>query len=299
LIGTDIATVGTITTGTWNGTKLGLAYGGTNADLSATGGTGQYLKQNSSGAAVTVSAVADSEISFTDITTNNVSTSKHGFAPKLPNDATKYLDGTGAYSVPSGGGGSPGGSSGQVQFNNSSAFGGAAGFTYQAGASPNLTIQAQNAAYVPFVSKGAASQTADLFEAQNSSGTSLFSLDNHGRPIALADGTTTIAAGTGAGTSPSVVTITGNDVCGIINITTGTSPAAGAATMATITFANAYANAPKAVLLTGGNALAAELAGKSMGVTSITTTTFVFGSGTGAAAVAASTAYAWYYLVIG
>lgn len=40
-----------------------------------------------------------------DNTTNNVSTSKHGYAPKLPNDATKYLDGTGNYTVPAGGGG--------------------------------------------------------------------------------------------------------------------------------------------------------------------------------------------------
>lgn len=45
---------------------------------------------------------ADSDLSLTDITTNNVSASSHGFAPKLPNDATKYLDGTGAYSVPAG-----------------------------------------------------------------------------------------------------------------------------------------------------------------------------------------------------
>jgi hypothetical protein len=39
-----------------------------------------------------------------DNTTQNVSTSKHGYAPKAPNDATKFLDGTGAYSVPAGGG---------------------------------------------------------------------------------------------------------------------------------------------------------------------------------------------------
>lgn len=38
-------------------------------------------------------------------TTQNVSTTKHGYAPILPNDATKYLDGTGAYTVPAGGGG--------------------------------------------------------------------------------------------------------------------------------------------------------------------------------------------------
>lgn len=46
----------------------------------------------------------------TDITTNNVSTGKHGLTPKLPNDATKYLDGTGAYTVPPAG--SPTGAAG-------------------------------------------------------------------------------------------------------------------------------------------------------------------------------------------
>ena len=49
---------------------------------------------------------ADSDLSFTDNTTNNVSTSSHGFAPKLPNNSSVYLDGTGNYSAPAGGGGS-------------------------------------------------------------------------------------------------------------------------------------------------------------------------------------------------
>lgn len=49
--------------------------------------------------------VTDANLSTSDITTNDVSITKHGFAPKLPNDATKYLDGTGNYSVPAGGGG--------------------------------------------------------------------------------------------------------------------------------------------------------------------------------------------------
>lgn len=49
--------------------------------------------------------ISDVTISTSDVTTNNVSTTKHGFAPKLPNDATKYLDGTGAYSTPVGGSG--------------------------------------------------------------------------------------------------------------------------------------------------------------------------------------------------
>jgi hypothetical protein len=46
---------------------------------------------------------SDANLVTTDITTNNVSTSKHGFAPKAPNDSSQFLNGTGAWSVPSGG----------------------------------------------------------------------------------------------------------------------------------------------------------------------------------------------------
>ncbi len=49
--------------------------------------------------------IVEGSINFTDITTGNVSITKHGFVPKLPNDATKYLDGTGAFTIPPGGGG--------------------------------------------------------------------------------------------------------------------------------------------------------------------------------------------------
>lgn len=66
--------------------------------------TKMYLQQVSSGTPA-MAQVADADLSTTDITTNNASTTKHGFAPKYPNDATKYLDGTGAYTVPAGGGG--------------------------------------------------------------------------------------------------------------------------------------------------------------------------------------------------
>jgi hypothetical protein len=50
-------------------------------------------------------SASDATVTFTDITTNNASTTKHGFAPKLPNDATKYYNGTGAWTVPAGVGG--------------------------------------------------------------------------------------------------------------------------------------------------------------------------------------------------
>lgn len=57
------ANTGVITTGTWNATKIGLTYGGTNADLSATGGTSQVLKQTSVGGNVTVAQLAASDLS--------------------------------------------------------------------------------------------------------------------------------------------------------------------------------------------------------------------------------------------
>lgn len=65
----------------------------------------------------------------TDVTTLNVSTSKHGLTPKLPNDATKYLDGTGLYSVPSGGGGSISIATGLLLGNNSGITANAFGLT--------------------------------------------------------------------------------------------------------------------------------------------------------------------------
>jgi hypothetical protein len=55
---------------------------------------------------ITTGSIPESKVTFTDITTGNVSTSNHGFAPKAPNDTTKYLRGDGTWAVPAGGGGS-------------------------------------------------------------------------------------------------------------------------------------------------------------------------------------------------
>lgn len=52
-----------------------------------------------SGTVPSWSAVVEADITLADNTTNDVSTTKHGFVPKAPNDATKYLDGTGAWAV--------------------------------------------------------------------------------------------------------------------------------------------------------------------------------------------------------
>jgi len=60
---TAITGVGTITTGTWSATVIGLSKGGTGVDLSGTGGTSQFLRQNSVGATVTVVRPAVSDLS--------------------------------------------------------------------------------------------------------------------------------------------------------------------------------------------------------------------------------------------
>jgi hypothetical protein len=46
--------------------------------------------------------IREEQIILRDVTVDNVSTSKHGFAPKSPGTSNVYLDGTGNYSTPSG-----------------------------------------------------------------------------------------------------------------------------------------------------------------------------------------------------
>jgi hypothetical protein len=88
-------------------TVIGNTSGTNTNDVSVTDGstidftlTGQALT-----AEVKDNSITEAKQILADNTTNNVSTSKHGYAPKLPNDATKFLDGTGTYSTPAGGGG--------------------------------------------------------------------------------------------------------------------------------------------------------------------------------------------------
>jgi hypothetical protein len=112
----------------------------------------------------------------------------------------------------------------------------------------------------------------------------------------LGSGTPTIAAGTGAGTGPTVA-VTGNDNAGVITVTTGTAPAA-SATVATITFGQAFGAVPRAVILTDAGPSAAALSGPgkvyadqaTLGLTS-------WQVKVGATALAASTQFKWWYHV--
>jgi hypothetical protein len=58
----------------------------------------------STGADPSFSAVVEADITLADNTTNNVTSTAHGFCPKAPADATKFLNGANppAYTVPVG-----------------------------------------------------------------------------------------------------------------------------------------------------------------------------------------------------
>lgn len=73
----------------------------------------------------------------------------------------------------------PGGSSGQVQYNNAGAFGGMTAVVY-AGTGTHVTITSQAAATIPLCIKGAASQSGNLTEWRNSSNTLLLRVKSGG-----------------------------------------------------------------------------------------------------------------------
>lgn len=52
-----------IVTGTWNGNLISVTYGGLGANLSATGGSSQVLKQTTSGGSITVGQLAYADVS--------------------------------------------------------------------------------------------------------------------------------------------------------------------------------------------------------------------------------------------
>lgn len=131
----NLTTVGTVTSGTWNGTAVADTYVagastwnalvsfpgfGTTGTTAAVGNDARLsdartpTAHNQAWSTITTTpttlsgygitdAPTDATITTTDVTTNNTSTTKHGWAPKLPNDAAVYLNGQGAWTTPAGG----------------------------------------------------------------------------------------------------------------------------------------------------------------------------------------------------
>lgn len=111
-------------------------------------------------------------------------------------------------------------------------------------------------------------------------------------------GTPSIAAGTGAGTSPSV-SVTGSDLGGYVTITTGTS-CSSSSIIATITFSKSFATAPNCVLTLPASSSAAALTPNAkvpfVNQADITTTTFDLLAGS--TALSDGVTYKFYYQVI-
>jgi hypothetical protein len=145
---------------------------------------------------------------------------------------------------------------------------------------------------------GSTNQTASLaiFEIN---GTIKSQIDKNGNavfPHIVGNSTSpTIAAGAGAGSSPTGPTLIGTDIAGQITLTTGTVTP-GANTVLTVTFNTAFTNAPY-VNFSPANANAAGLSGTSMIYVNSTTTTFAFLVGT--AGLVSATQYIWNYIAIG
>lgn len=108
----------------------------------------------------------------------------------------------------------------------------------------------------------------------------------------------TAAAGTGAGTGPTI-TVAGNSISGTITVLTGSAPAASNATIATISFPAAFDAAPYASI-SPANAAAAALSGATACfVDSASAAVGSFVMKAGSSALAATTSYIFSYRVIG
>jgi len=87
---------------------LGLSNGGTGADLSATGGSGQYVKQSSAGAALSVGTIAAADYP-TMVGANGTTAGTKGAVPQpAASDNVKFLRGDGLWANAGGGGGGGG-----------------------------------------------------------------------------------------------------------------------------------------------------------------------------------------------
>lgn len=100
-LNTDKVESSTLNARTVNGKALSgnITLGLASADYVNQGTITTVLHGNAAGNP-SFAAVVEADITLADVTTNDVSTSKHGFVKKLPNDSSVFLDGTGNFSTP-------------------------------------------------------------------------------------------------------------------------------------------------------------------------------------------------------
>lgn len=99
---TPVDVVGIDVTGNVN--RISASNGRTALGLGTLATQSGTFSGTSSGTNTGDQVISDETINLTDITTNNVSSTKHGFAPKTPNNTNTFLRGDGTWATPSAGG---------------------------------------------------------------------------------------------------------------------------------------------------------------------------------------------------
>lgn len=192
---------------------------------------------------------SDATLTFSDVTTNNVSTMRHGFAPKLPNDAAKYLDGTGAWSTPAGGGGS-----GTVTSVSVVSANGVSGSVANASTTPAITLSIGAIAPTSVAASGtvtgsnlSGTNTGDQASVTGNAGTATKLQTARTINGVSFDGTANITVPAAAGT------LTGSTLASGVTASSLTSAAGGTFGTAAFTAASAYdpAGAAAAITLSG------------------------------------------------
>jgi len=90
----------------WENKAVISALSGTKSEFDSACSDGNFVFQSdalgtpSSGTLTNCTGLPEGGLTLSDNTTNDVSTTKHGFAPKAPNDTTKFLRGDGTWAVP-------------------------------------------------------------------------------------------------------------------------------------------------------------------------------------------------------
>jgi hypothetical protein len=197
---------GTITaTGALTLNHLVIGNGGVDEKVLASSGTTSTVLHGDAAGPPTFAAVTESELSITDNTTGNVSITAHGFAPKAPNDSTKFLNGVGAYAVPSGGGSGTVTHTGGLTANQLVLGNGTADITALGSLGTTTTVYHGNAAGAGTF---AAVVEADITLANNT--TNNVTTAKHGFTPILPNDATKYLDGTGAYTVPAGTGGTGN-----------------------------------------------------------------------------------------
>lgn len=222
---TNLTTLGTIATGTWNGTAIAFANGGTGV-TSASDDTVLV----SSGSAWQAKALSSCS-GATNAVTYNTSTNSFGC-----NTIS--------------GGGSVAGSDTQIQFNNSGAFGADAGLTYTA-STDTITLGTNG------VSTG---HLRGFAGASNSSGDLI--VETQDGPAGFNSGALTFKTGAGGSSSANSGDMTigtgaggsSNGTSGALTISTGDTPGSGASGTLTIKAGNSTSGTDGNIVLNAGGA---------------------------------------------